>query len=206
MEEDRARAMAERLRRTALHAGLSPTGVDCLVRCYDHVIGPRERAFADPRHPDLLHPARTALILLDDVGLVDVDALAAGLLYDSRRADLSPAADTVRQLAGDRATALRAQFPARAADASEIREALVTADVPACLAALAEQLDHARHLHLAPPAEWPVVYARTLAFQPVAHRAHPRLGRRYARWTRVFGQRYLRAGDRAGQRPDHDRP
>ncbi len=194
MEEDRARAMAARLETTASLAGLRDRDVDRIVRCYEYVIGPRMRAFGDPRHPDLLHPARTALILLEDVQLSDADAIAAGMLHDSRRSDLSTTLEAVRDVAGARAADLAAQFPARDADPLEIREALVTADPNACLAALAEQLDHARHLHLAGAEEWPAVFARTAAFLPVARRAHPRLGARYVHWVDVFEQRYIRRG------------
>jgi len=191
MEEDRARAMAVRLRRTALHAGLTDADVDRLVHCYEWVVEPRSRAFGNPRHPDLLHPGRTALILLEDVALTDADAIAAGILYDARWPGLSPSDEQAAALAGARAAVLRTQFPGREADPLEIREALVTADPAACLAALAEQLDHARHLHLAPPGVWHAVFERTLAFQPVALRAHPQMAHRYARWTGMFERRYL---------------
>jgi len=191
MEEDRARAMAVRLRGAATRAGLTDADVDRLVHCYEWIVQPRSRAFGNPRHPDLLHPARTALILLEDVGLTDADAIAAGILYDARQPDLSPSDEQVAALAGVRAAALRAQFPGRDADPLEIREALVTADPHACLAALAEQLDHARHLHLAPQAIWRAVFERTAAFQPVALRAHPQLALRYTRWIGVFERRYL---------------
>jgi hypothetical protein len=66
--------------------------------------------------------------------------------------------------------------------------------------ALAERLDHARHLHLAPRSEWAQSYHRIrTAYLPVALRAHPDLARRYRWWTSMFARRYLKEGKGEGE-------
>jgi hypothetical protein len=60
------------------------------------------------------------------------------------------------------------------------------------LLALAERLDHARHLHLREPAVR-AGFHRSVGeiYLPIAHRTHPRLARRYDWWWRMFRRRFL---------------
>ena len=58
--------------------------------------------------------------------------------------------------------------------------------------ALAERLDHLRHLHLKEPdaAAREVWREARDVWLPFADRTHPDLARRYAWWTRKFTKRY----------------
>src|SRR5690606_2415769 len=81
-------------------------------------------------------------------------------------------------------------LPALAGD--ELLERLLAAGHDARLVALAERLDHARHLHLRPAAGWRAFH--TLAcetYLPVALRTDPTLARRFRWWCGQFERRYL---------------
>ena len=141
----------------------------------------RLRVLRNEEHFETLHPARSILILLDDVGIVDADVLAAAASVESEHADLR--IEPANQLAVD--TPL--------SDAGEtLLEALIVASDEVRLIALAERLDHARHLHLRDPSSWARFHelARTV-YAPVARRTHPRLEQRFDRWCEMFGSRFL---------------
>ena len=60
------------------------------------------------------------------------------------------------------------------------------------LIALAERLDHARHLHLREPVHWrPFHEGIGAIYAPIAERTHPRLAGRYAWWLTTFRSRFL---------------
>ena len=81
-----------------------------------------------------------------------------------------------------------------APDDDALLEALIVASDEARLVAVAERLDHARHLHLSDPRRWADFHASAVAvWAPVSHRTHPRLAQRFERWCGVFGRRFLRA-------------
>jgi hypothetical protein len=109
-EEDRASAMTARLRKAASRAGITAHDIDRIERCFRESIDRRATTIPDQRHPDYLHTARTALVLLEDLGIADADALALATLYDSKPR-LTPSAADVERLAGTRAAALAAQLP-----------------------------------------------------------------------------------------------
>jgi hypothetical protein len=74
--------------------------------------------------------------------------------------------------------------------AERLVEALVTIDEPPALIALAERLDHARHLHMRQRVEWRPYFEQTVAvYLPVAARLSPELSRRFERWAAAFEQR-----------------
>jgi (p)ppGpp synthase/HD superfamily hydrolase len=190
MEEDRAEQMAARLHLTATRAGLSGENADLLVECYRFAMRRRAEAFSDPHHPDFLHPARSALILMDDMGVTDAACLAAAVMHDSERGDLGAAATDVERLAGPEAARLAAQLPPANLDDAELAEQLVVSEPAALAAALAERLDHVRHLHFRPAESWPAVYHRACSvLLPVAARCHPRLVQRYQAWCDAFARR-----------------
>ena len=189
-DESRIGQMATRLYNTAMNAGMSGPDAGVLVDCYRFAIDRRGRVFADPHHPDLLHPARSALILMDDMSVRDRACLAAAILHDSERADLDSNVRDVERLAGLEAARLTAQFPPPGLDLHDLMEQLVVCEPDALAATLAERLDHVRHLHFGPHDRWRTAHRRAVeVLLPVARRCHPRLAQRYQAWCDAFARR-----------------
>lgn len=189
----RAEAMANRLETAALRAGLDDDGAATILDAYRTAMRPRERSLADDHHIDYLHPARTTLILLEDLGITEPTILAAGALTETLRPELAVTGAPEGRADDPRILALVDEVPVPARDGDELLERLVVADEAVRLIALAERLDHVRHLHLRPEAEWAVLHAETREiYLPVAERTHPTLARRYGWWCRTFAERYLR--------------
>jgi hypothetical protein len=199
MSDQRAQAMAARLTRAAAQAELTPADTTRLVAAFEFGHDQRMRVLDDSHHPHALHGARTALILLEDAGFADPDGLALAVLFESRFLELVLDADFIRRVAGDRAAAIAASLPI--GDEQDVAlEMLLTAEPAASAVALAERLDHARHLHLEPRVGWPTFHANFEAvYLPVSDRTHPRLARRCRWWSAMFARRYLRS---RGDAPD----
>lgn len=187
---DRADAMRGRVMRTAGGLGIQDTSL--LEGAFDRAMAPRFARLDDDHDPRFLHPGRTALILMDDGGLVDPRALATAILVETECPEL--AADTP----GDRDDSDALEAAVRAAraippmaDEDTLAEALLTAPEPAPLIALAEYLDQLRHLRLwADPARIRArgeTAARVLV--PVATRVNAVLARRLAWWVRRVARR-----------------
>jgi hypothetical protein len=71
-------------------------------------------------------------------------------------------------------------------------EALVTAPHDVGLIAVAERLDHARHLHFREPALWrPFFQQITDAYLPFSDRVSGQMAVRLARWSGAFEKRLL---------------
>jgi hypothetical protein len=206
---ERAVAMARRLVISAWRAGASERAAERLERAFLATVDFRATAVADAEDHRFLHPARTALILIDDAEVNDGDALAAATMVESIDRAVSPGAAWATAVAGAEAASLLAAVPLPADGAEDpdghalLREQLVTAEPLACLVALAEQLDQARHLHLrlrpadlygSGPTPDPALFlARVRAvYAPVAARVQPLLGRRLERWAGAFEARFLR--------------
>ena len=103
-----------------------------------------------------------------------------------------PGAATLAAWGAADAAALLAELPGPGADEEERREALVVASNDARLVALAERLDHARHLHLHPRAEWSEFHRGAARVElPVAGRTHAMLERRWRRWADAFARRHM---------------
>jgi (p)ppGpp synthase/HD superfamily hydrolase len=191
-EPDRAEAMARRLQRTTALAGLDESGRRGVEAAFRAAMEPRIRLLPDDHHPAYLHPARTVLILLSDLGIRDPAVLAAGALCETLDPHLATPSAAAATAAGPRAAALLRQVPAPASAGERLLESLVTADAAALLVALAERLDHARHLHLRDAADHAPLHHQTCAvYLPLAARAHPVLDRRYRWWCRTFAARFL---------------
>lgn len=189
----RAGAMAARLVDTAERLGIDAAGRALITAAFETAMGPRLSAGLDDHSPAYLHPARTALILMDDAGVSHATTLAAALLTETRDPALRADAVEVDRL-GNAVRGLLSTIPAPDPE-ERVLESLVTAASQARLIAVAERLDHARHLHLRPPEEWRAYHALTCAsYAPAAARAHPLLGRRLEWWCRMFRDRYLAAG------------
>jgi hypothetical protein len=138
------------------------------------------RAGLDDHHPWLLHPARTALILLDDCAEVTESILEMAVGVDSMVSEWH-----------DRAgPAAAVPVPASPEESERLLERLVAAPRRIRLVACAERLDHARHLHMVPhpaPAEFRAQIEST--YLPVAERTEPMLARRLDRWLRARARR-----------------
>lgn len=177
----RAREMHARLEDRLARAGLPDTGRGQVLDTHARALAHRLRVLHDEEHFDLLHPSRTLLILLDDCDVVDADVLAAAASIESEHPALriEPANDLARATPNPDT-------------AESLIEALVVESTEVRLIALAERLDHARHLHLAEPARWAPFHASMCAvYAPVARRTHPRLAQRCDRWCDMFGRRFL---------------
>jgi hypothetical protein len=186
----RAEAMARRLLRTASRLGVDPRGLDLLRGAFQVGMAPRHAAALDDHHPDFLHPARTALILMDDVRVATAGVLAAALVTETRDPTLRPHPRHGRTLGA--AWELAAEVPDPHDVPDRLLEALVTASHDARLVAGAERLDHARHLHLRSRAEWEPYHTLTRdVYTPVAHRTSPALAGRLTWWCATFQERFL---------------
>jgi hypothetical protein len=185
----RAEAMGRRISRTAGRLGVDSAGLDFLRRAFEIGMAPRfDRAF-DDHHPDYLHPARTALILMDDARIDDTVTLATALVTETRDPTLRPEPRALVEI--PRVADLLAGVPDPAADET-LAEALLGAPRGACMVALAERLDHARHLHLRERPEWGPYHELTRRiYAPIADRTHPTLGGRLAWWCATFEERFL---------------
>jgi hypothetical protein len=154
----------------------------------------RDHAIASDQDARYLHPARTVLILLADAACRDADMLAAAAFVESLPGPL-PRPDA--SCLSPRARALLEAVPLPEHGADELLEQLVTADPVVATIALAERLDHARHLHLMTgvPAE-PFHAAIEAVYLPVAARCCPPLARRFERWAGAFARRRPGTGAR----------
>lgn len=197
MTNGRGADMQESVARVARANGVSDGDVALLVRGHEMAMGPRLVALPDQEHPSFLHPGRTVLVLIRDAGVLDGVVLAAAALVESRRPDLRVDEATLRAGMPAEVADRRAAVPGR--EQPGLAEALVTADAATRTVALAEHLDHLRHLHMLPDrGDWPELFDEAeRIWGPVAERTHPELARRYALWIRTFRRR-LRGGSEGG--------
>lgn len=189
-EPVRAEAMARRLGRTANQLGMDAAGRGLLLEAYRLAMAPRlARGFPD-HHPDYLHPARTALILMDDTGEADPITLAAALFVETRDPSLAAAPDARLRVSPDAARLAGAVSVATRTD--HLLEALLALPEPALRIAAAERLDQARHLHLRPEVEWADTHASTRdAYVPATRRVDTTLAARLDWWCDMFERRFL---------------
>lgn len=187
-EAERAEEMAASVERAGRASGLSPDAVEFVGRAY--TLGMRTRvAVLDEHDPAYLHPGRCVLILLQDVGPLTPEILAAAAVHESEDARFRTPVAVVREALGDEVAALVESLPLPGDD--QLAAQLVTLDEGARLAALAERLDHLRHAHLRnDPGWWRALREETVAaWAPVAERTHPRLADRYRAWLRAMDRR-----------------
>jgi (p)ppGpp synthase/HD superfamily hydrolase len=187
----RAEAMGRRLLRTAGRLGIAEAGRQAMMLAFEVGMEPRLARALDDHHPDYLHPARTALILMDDAGVDDPVTLAAALITETRDRSLAAEPARVAEL-GPAVVAVAAEIPEPHTAGDRLLEILVAAPAAVRLVAVAERLDHARHLHLRPEPEWAGYHATTCgAYTPVAQRTDPQLAGRLGWWCTTFQQRFL---------------
>jgi (p)ppGpp synthase/HD superfamily hydrolase len=182
--------MADRVDRTAAGAGVDRQGRDLIARAIEVAMSPRLAAIEDDHDPDYLHPGRTAVVLLDDVGLADPVALAAACLLDTRRDDLEPSDREVTEDVSPAVTAFRNAVPR--SSSVTLLEDLLASERDVVLVALVERLDQVRHAHL-----WGDLSEARAAHQEasevylkMAERTHSKLAARYSSWCRAFREKY----------------
>lgn len=186
----RARRMGASLARAARALGFGEAETELLGRAYALAMEPRVRSLADDHHPAYLHPGRSLLVLLRDVGRVPLEALLTAALHESEDEELRVESARVREAIGEGVAARLEALPLPT-DARLV-ERLVGLDEPGRLAALAERLDQLRHAHLRNDwrERWRSMHEEAgEAWLPVAERTHPRLAQRFRHWHRAFARR-----------------
>ena len=186
---ERSAAMALSVSNAALIRGMTPSEVEVLGRAHALAMEPRLKAVDDDHHPAYLHPGRTMLVLLQDVGTVSITALCAAAVHESEDRNLRLGSAAVRGALGDPVADIVDALPLPGDP--RLLEQLVTLAPEPLLAALAERLDHLRHAHLREDPDWwrAIHEEATRVWVPVAERAHSRLADRYHHWLRTFGRR-----------------
>ena len=173
--------MHGRLERRLARAGIGGDARTSILSAHAASVMRRVEVLGDDEHFEALHPSRTLLILLDDCGVTEPRMLEAAATVESEHAPL--------RVPGANDLADRVPLPG---DGDDLAERLIVAEHEARLIALAERLDHARHLHLRDRADWIAFHALIEdVYAPIAARSHPRLGRRYDWWRRMFARRFL---------------
>mgnify|MGYP001061998655 CR=1 FL=1 len=194
----RAADMAESVLRIAASRGVAEPGLDRIAAALTAALGRRQDRLCDDHDPAMLHPARTALVLLRDADVGDASLLAAGILLETRRPELASGPAAWARLLDDEGVAILQGAPRPGA--ADLAEALVIRAPGPRAVSLVEHLDQLRHLHVETGgAELPGDARRRWdevrrVWLPVAERTHAGLARRYRHWVRVFGRR-LQRGD-----------
>lgn len=182
--------MARSVERAARAAGMGPAEAARVVAAHGLAMAPRIGALADDHHPAYLHPGRTVLVLLRDVGPLEAATLAAAALLETEDGAVRvPHAEVARALGSDLADTV-GSLPLPGAD--DLVEGLLALPPELALASLAERLDHLRHLHLRADlrAIWGARHEEaSTVWLPFATRTHPRLAARFEHWSRAFARR-----------------
>lgn len=186
---DRCGAMAASVVKSARAHGLAPEGIDLVSRAHALAMNCRVEALDDDHDPSYLHPGRSVLVLLRDVGQVPAEILATAAVHDSEDHDLRVSRDAVRDALGDAVADMVESLPLPGDE--RLTERLVILEEGPRLAALAERLDHLRHAHLREDRTWwrAIHEEAGAAWVPVAERTHPMLATRYRHWYRTFARR-----------------
>lgn len=181
--------MAASVASAARAAGLGPHGVELLARALDLAMEPRVASVEDDHHPAYLHPGRSVLVLLRDVGPLPAEILAAAAAHETEDPELRVDAGLIRKVLGDAVADVLESLPLPGDE--RLAERLVTLPEGPRLAALAERLDQLRHAHLRrDPDWWRTIHTEAGdVWVPVAERTHPRLADRYRHWHRTFAKR-----------------
>jgi (p)ppGpp synthase/HD superfamily hydrolase len=191
---DRDRAMTARVLREARARGIADEGDGPLGRALELAMEVRRVALADDHDPAYLHPGRTVLILLQDTPERDPGHLAAAALVESEEPALRVAVREIHDIVGQEVADLAAGVPIPPGE--DLLERLLEVPSEVARIALAERLDHLRHLHLeADPARRIRMHREAEEiYAPLAGRVDPVLARRYAWWCRMFAGRHLPGG------------
>ena len=187
--EDRAEAMAARLRRD-LHWKLSAEEIAIVGRAYRLALGQRRPPLQE-HDAALLHPGRTVLILAQDSDVTSATVLAASALVDTYNSSLAVPVHAIERELGSAIASLVSEVPKPESARDELLEQLISAEYDVRLIALAERLDHARHVHMMRGTDWHEE-RRTVEeiYLPVAMRTHELLARRLSWWLHAFSRRH----------------
>ena len=188
--EGRAAQMARSLAGALRSQGADEAEEAALARAFGVAMAPRSERLEDDHHPAYLHPGRSPLVLLHDVGSVDVSVLVVATLHESVDDHVRLPDVEMERAAGPSAAEAVASLP-RPGD-ERLVERLLGLGPGLSLAVLAEWLDHLRHLHLREDLvdRWAESHEEVVeAWLPFARRIHPRLAVRYAHWARTFARR-----------------
>lgn len=181
--------MAVKLAAYARRAGADAAPI---VAAYELSVARRLATLGNVFHPDLLHPARNALILIQDVGCRNSVTLTAAALSETEFPELRIRPEEIRDAFGGVVADLVSAVPCPATAQDLLMEALVTAPDDVALIAIAERLDHARHLHFREPAVWPAFFNQIVdVYLPASARVSGELERRLARWSQAFERRLV---------------
>ena len=193
-DRERGEKMAERVVRTAVEAGCTPTQCALLAEAHQQAMERRNELCEDDHDARYLHSGRSALVLLLDVGLTPVSAPVLAMMLDSEDDRFEVPAASWGAWSKEVPEALDLYAELRERGDVPLEERLISASTTARVAALCERLDHLRHAHL-----WPDVDARRAAHREaetlylgLAEHTHPALARRYRWWVRTFGARHVR--------------
>jgi hypothetical protein len=187
----RASAMVERVGFETVRA-IGAEGATTVTAAVEAALVPRDRTIADDHDVRALHPARTVLVLLSDTDCRDAVVLAAAAFVETLDAALTAPRSALAMTAGPEAVRLLHQVPIPGHDRELLLELLVSAEPDAARMALAERLDHVRHLHLRPELDWETLHSEIEdVYLPVAQRVAPQLARRLDRWAEAFGRRLV---------------
>ena len=146
----------------------------------------RDARVADDHDPRYLHPARTIRILIADGECRSIDALAAAAFVDTIDHALAPAPPTPSL------ARIVDAIPRPVLHGEELLERLVSTDTHTGLVAVAERLDHARHLHMRADLDWPSFHSEVRSvYAPAARRYSALIARRFDRWADAFERRLI---------------
>ena len=179
--------MAEKLGVYATRAGVD--NVALVTEAYHLAVLPRLAHLSDVFHHDLLHPARTALILIENARCTKASVLAAAEVTETLFPQMRTQPGEIADALGHH-VALLAEAVPDPADEETLVERLVTASDDVALIALAERLDHARHLHMRERSLWRAYFDQTASvYMPLAQRVSEDLFLRFFRWATAFEKR-----------------
>lgn len=181
----RAQSMLERV--TIEARAVLPESAAAVVRgALAESLQLRDARVSDDHDPRYLHPARTIRILIADGECRSIEALAAAAFVDTLDLDLVPSVPR-----SPLARIVEA-VPRPDLHGDELLERLVSADVDTGLVAVAERLDHARHLHMRSDLDWPSFHREIRnVYAPAARRFSSLIARRFDRWADAFERRLI---------------
>lgn len=181
--------MGAKLAAYASHAGVAPQTIEA---AYEKHVARRLDFLGDVFHPELLHPARTVLVLLADTGVRDAFVLTAAALLESEHRELRLSLEEIDHAFGGRIAELVASVPTPAAAGEALLEELLMLPRDVALITVAERLDHARHLHFRDPSEWRAFHRQiSETYLPFSGRVSEALSARLSRWEHAFRQKHL---------------